>query len=117
MIAQELANEWREKAHELRKVGAEAQASTFEYCADELEHTWWTWCTEPLTVSEAAVESGYTEDHLRQLVRDKKLPDSRPPGSQGQIALRRCDLPRKARWERSGTPVEEMTEALLASRR
>lgn len=116
MNPSDLPSEWRSEAEHLRKYGVTEAAQTLEYCATELEEAWRIWLTEPLTVAEAATETGYSEDHLRQLVRDGKLPDGRPLGSQGQILLRRCDLPRKARWERTGTPAEELAEAVLASR-
>lgn len=51
---------------------------------------------EPLlSVREAAQLSGYSADHIGRLVRDGRIPDRRPPGSKGRIAIRRADLPRK----------------------
>lgn len=51
---------------------------------------------EELTVSEAAEWSGYHEDTIREAVREGRIPDSRPPGSQGRIRVKRKHLRRKA---------------------
>lgn len=91
----ELAAEWRAEAVVLRRRAATVQAELLEGVAQDLEHRLGEWTTQPLTVNEAAAESGYSEDHLRDLVRSGRLPDNRPPGSEGRIQIRRCDLPRK----------------------
>ena len=40
-----------------------------------------------LTIPEASLESGYSEDHLRRLIRDEVSPDQPPPGSDGEIRM------------------------------
>ena len=60
MTPADLLIAWKEKATELRRFGAEDQATTLEYCVDDLEETWRIWQTEPLTLDEAAEESGYS---------------------------------------------------------
>jgi len=105
-----LAQLWREEASVLRRRGASVQADVLEQVANELETRVEAWATQDLSVAEAAIESGYSEDHLRELVRKGRLPDTRPVGSEGRILIRRCDLPRKpcAQGEISGV-VEQMT--------
>ena len=86
--------------------------------ASELEAAWHEWELEELSVAQAAAESGYSVDHLRQLVRDGKLPDNRPPGSQGEIRIPRRDLPRKPPGQRQTvSAVEDMAATLLKARR
>lgn len=112
-----LADRWREDARMLRLYGHERTAATCERHAEELEDAFRSWQLEELTVAEAAEESGYSKDRLRELVREDEIPDHRPPGSQGEIRIRRCDLPRKpgiARQELSA--VDEMAAHLSASR-
>jgi hypothetical protein len=89
-----LPAEWRQKADRLRRYSASA-ANAWDDAATELEAALAKWESELLSIRQAAVESGYSEDHLRTLVRDGALPDSRPNGSRGEMRIRRCDLPRK----------------------
>ena len=90
----DLPREWRDRADRLRRYSASA-ANAWDDAATELEAALAKWESELLSIRQAAVESGYSEDHLRALVRDGAIPDSRPNGSRGEIRIRRCDLPRK----------------------
>ncbi len=90
----ELPNLWTQKADQLRRYSASAATAWVE-AATELETVLTQWESEPLSIRQAVAESGYTEDHLRALVRAGDIPDSRRPGSRGEIRIRRCDLPRK----------------------
>jgi excisionase family DNA binding protein len=92
-----LAAEWREEAAVLRRRHAGIQAEVLEGVAGDLEDRLREWVSQELSIAEAAHESGYSEDHLRELVRNGRLPDHRPSGSEGRIHIRRCDLPRKPR--------------------
>ncbi len=112
----DLATAWREEATLLRRRGAGAQADALESAAEDLEERVEEWQMEPLTVAEAAAESGYSEDYLRELVRDGRIPDSRPAGSEGRIRIRRADLPRKLPDNGDGR-VRELAEAVRTSRR
>jgi len=92
MYPADLPAEWREKAEELRRFGAEEQALSIEWCADDLAHTCRVWQEEPLTLSEAAHESGYSPRHLSRLVNDGTIPNLGTPGAP---RLTRSDLPKK----------------------
>lgn len=112
-----LAEKWRSDADLLRRYGDERGATVCELHAGGLEVAWREWELEELSVAQAAAESGYSEDHLRQLVRDGKLPDNRPPGSQGEIRIPRRDLPRKPPGQRrTVSAVEDMAATLLGAR-
>ena len=105
-----LVARWRSEADTLQLVGAGEAAATTERRAAELEEAIREQQLEELSVRDAAQESGYSEEHLRQMVRDGKLPDSRPPNKRGPITLRRCDLPRKA--PSPGSVIHELAEIL-----
>lgn len=91
----DLAVHWGDEAKVLRRRGAPGLADALLSCSDELEAALDAWLHEELDIRTAAAESGYTEDHLRDLVRSGRLPDPRPPGSEGRIHIRRDDLPRR----------------------
>lgn len=91
-----LATEWRNRAEKRGEEGALLDAeAVYSKVALELETALRQWRNEALTVAEAAAESGYSEETLRELVRDGPIPDSRPPASQGRITIKRKHLPRK----------------------
>ena len=92
MLPADLASEWRQKAKELHRFGADEQAVTLEYCADDLEQCWRIWQTEPLTLEEAAEESGYSYSSLQKRVALGEIPNIGKPGAP---RVQRQDLPRK----------------------
>lgn len=67
---------------------------------------WRAWWTEPLTADRAARWSGMARDTIYEMVRSGRLPDPRPPGSQGRVLVRRCDLPRRPALD-PGRPTME----------
>jgi|GEM_PF-1631678 len=65
---------------------------------------------ECLTVDEAAIETGYSPQHLRSLLSDGAIPNS---GEKGRPRIRRSDLPvrkvrtaaaKRRRLQKAGTP-------------
>jgi len=92
--ANDLVSRWREQAAAYERDG-QPGAKLLRRVADELENMWSDWYIEPLTIAQAARESGYTEDYLRDLVRDGTLHAVRF-ADRGPIRIRRCDCPRKA---------------------
>ena len=94
MFPADLPAEWRAKAEEFRRFGADDQALTLEACADDLGEAYRAWQDEPLTLEEAAEESGYGYSSLQQRVSSGEIPNA---GEKGQPRIRRADLPRKAR--------------------
>lgn len=101
----ELATRWRDEARTLRSYGADRLADAAERHAEQLEAAVRDHQHEELTVAEAARESGYSVKSLRRMVREDRIPDRRPDGSQAAIRIRRCDLPKKPAAERD--PVGE----------
>jgi hypothetical protein len=85
----------RAKAGDLRAYGAADSAVTCERNAQDLEDAWRAWWLTELPVSEAAEESGYTEDGLREMVREGKLPARKGAGAKGHVLIPRCHLPRR----------------------
>lgn len=84
---------WRALAVQQRSLGAEAQARTLEFCADQLTATVLHMADELLSLHSAAQESGYSVDHLGRLLREGKIPNS---GRKAKPLIRRRDLPAKA---------------------
>lgn len=91
----ELAAEWREEAEVLERHGCERAADQLRQRARDVERRVRDYWNEGLTVEEAAEESGYRRSTLREMVRDGRIPDLRPDGSQATIRVRRADLPKK----------------------
>ncbi len=112
MISADLASEWRQKAKEFHRFGADEQAVTLECCADDLEEAWRVWQTEPLTLEEAAEESGYSYSSLQKRVALGEIPNIGKPGAP---RVQRQHLPRKTPTRRfeleSGEP--DLAEMIL----
>ena len=86
---------WHAEAELFRRRGQDATAILIESLAEEIERDLGEWEDEPLTIKDAAAESGYSAEHLRRLVREGKLDGERAPGGKSHIRLRRVDLPTK----------------------
>lgn len=107
-----LPTRWQTKAKELRQLGAEPTAKVLERCAADLEEAYRDWNLQPLTLQEAAKESGYSTDHLGRLVRDGTIPNA---GEKHSPRIRRGDLPRKpghrsANGSKPPAPIRSRTE-------
>lgn len=100
------ADEWREEAEVLRRRGAPKQAQLLESAADELDERLRQWQAEKLTAPQAAEESGYTAEHLAQLVRDGTIPNAGKPGAP---RIRRRHLPRKPGRRPNGGRASDQT--------
>jgi len=87
-----LAEQWRSQAEMLRRYGDERGATVCELHAGQLEAAWNDWQSEELRIAEAALESGYSEEHLRRRVRDGSIPNAGKPNAP---RIRRGDVPRK----------------------
>ena len=101
----------REKAAELRTFGASESAQTCERNAQDLDNACRAWWLAELPVSDAAQESGYSEDGLRQMVREGKLPARKGVGAKGHVLISRCNLPRRPTTP--AAPVNSFEERLL----
>lgn len=124
-----LAEEWRVTAAGLRRRELCMLAAQAEEFADDLERRLRDWLMRLLFVDAASKECGYSEKHLRELVRTGVIEDLRPPGSKGRMRIRRIDLPVKpghtpVRFPISvepqpatDDPVEDLASRLLDSRR
>lgn len=88
----QLAEKWASKAEEFREWGADGPADALDSVAEELRSQVREWLHEPLSLDEAAAESGYSRDHLGRLVREGEIPNV---GKDGRPRVRREDLPRK----------------------
>ena len=101
-----LPDQWRALAAQQRRFGAEPQARILEHCADELWRTLQHDQDEPLSLREAAEESGYSADHLARLIREGKVHNA---GRKARPRIRRRELPvRPGRQleQRAGLPED-----------
>jgi hypothetical protein len=87
----------RAEAANLRGYGATDQAQAVERVAQDLEEKFRSWWLAELTVSEAAGESGYSEERLREMAREGTLPHKKGEGSRGHLTIARCNLPQRPR--------------------
>ena len=99
-----LAEEWRTRSGELRRMGLSQPADQMDAMAAELEDRITEWLDERLTLEQAAKESGYTYNHLQASVSDGKLPNA---GERGEPRIRRRDLPVKG-GHRGAPSIAEM---------
>jgi hypothetical protein len=87
-----LAARWREDAELLEAYGDERGAAACRLHAGQLEAAVREAADAPLTLAEAAQESGYSAERLRHMLSAGDLPQA---GRKGAPRVRRADLPRK----------------------
>ena len=116
-FVQAFVAELRERATLLEEHGATEAGATCRQVAAQLIEAFDRWWSRELTVAEASEESGYSADRLRELVREGRLPDQRPPDNRGEIRLRRSDLPRRPRPAASSAAVAALAAQVLPGRR
>lgn len=92
MRPRELAAQWRSKASVFRAHEQASVAIAYELCARGLDEALTSIEVAPLSLSEAAELSGYSQDHLGRLIRDDKIPNA---GRKGAPRIARRDLPMK----------------------
>jgi hypothetical protein len=67
-----------------------------------------------VTLSEAAMLSGYSPAHLGRLAKEGKVRCRRPKGSRGRLTFRIADLPRKpVATHTTGAGVHELASRLF----
>ena len=83
---------WHDQVDILRSHFASVQADVLTKCALELEAALVAGRDEILSAAQAAKESGYSEEHIRRVLRTNPGLNA---GRTGKPAIRRRDLPRK----------------------
>jgi hypothetical protein len=108
-----LTQEWRRNADLLERYG-QPGAPLLRQCAAELESAEREAADEELKLTAAAIESGYSERRLRELIEEGRIPNR---GRKGAPLLRRGDLPRKAK-KRAASSYDAAADArsLLSKR-
>lgn len=89
---EELVGAWLAEADVLERYGDQRVAEVLRLHAAEVREAVRASESELLTLTEAAAESGYSEDWLRHLVANGKVPNA---GRKGAPRIRRVDLPLK----------------------
>lgn len=99
-VLEERLSDWRREADRLEaRYGATEAAATVRSLADQLENDVHEWGNAFVSIADAARLSGYSEDHLRRLVREGKVPAIRGHGPKSRIQIRQQDLPRRPRGQ------------------
>lgn len=91
-LIMEIAESLNAKADELWEFGAEEGARALRAAATLVTQRGSDWLNEPLTLEQAANESGYSADHLGRLVRDGTIPNAGQPYAPRII---RSDVPNR----------------------
>ena len=99
MDVESLADQWEADARLLREYCQESAAKVAELHAYQLREALRAAGDEPLTLAEAAAESGYSKRRLRELVAEGSVSNA---GRRGAPRIRRSDLPRKAKEASNG---------------
>jgi hypothetical protein len=85
---------FRERGALLGAYGASEASQAVQQAASELEAAFRAWWLSDLTVAEAASEAGYSDERMRELIREGR-PEGDRAGKTNRLRIRRCDLPRK----------------------
>ena len=102
-----LPDTWRARAQQMQDWGSgEDLARAWELAAIELEQSLRQQQDETLNLKDAARESGYSADHLGELVREGMIPNV---GRRNAPRIRRADLPIKRRPQRRISGTTEVT--------
>ncbi len=102
-----LPDTWRARAQQLQDWGSgEGLARAWELAAIELEQSLRQQQDDTLNLRDAARESGYSADHLGELVRQGKIPNV---GRRNAPRIRRADLPIKRQPQRRISETTEIT--------
>jgi hypothetical protein len=115
-FVEDFVSKLRARGSELAAYGALGPAKTCSQIATELEADFRAWWLTALTIGEAAEESGYSEERLREMTRDGSLPHRKGEGSRGHITLARCDLPQRPK-PRLAPSIQAIEERLVSPRR
>ncbi len=107
----ELAARWDADAETLERHEDARGATLCRRFAAELREAVRADQDRPLTVAEAALESGFSEDHLRREVASGRIPNA---GRKGAPRIRRADLPlkRNGRGKTGASPEAAAAEIL-----
>ena len=87
---QDLVTRWRSEADTVERCGHESTGKLIRRMTGELEEALRDDQDETLTLAEAALESGYSVEHLRKLLANDVIPNA---GAKGRPRICRRDLP------------------------
>jgi hypothetical protein len=94
--------------------GAVGPSKTCEAIAVDLESDFRSWWLAALSIADAAKESGYSEERLREMARDDELLHKKGAGARGHVTIARRDLPRRPGLKPTG--IASLEERLLRPR-
>jgi len=106
----DLVEKWERDASVMEDYADARGAAVCRLHVAELREAVRAWHEEVLTLAQAALESGYTEDHLRHLVSDGEIANA---GRKGSPRIRRRELPIKKKRQRAAGPSPEKAAAVI----
>jgi len=89
-----LLERWEQDLSVLKAYGDERAATWLTQAATDVREAVLEWNEEVLGIPDAARESGYSADRLRELVREGEIPNA---GRPHKPQVKRADLPKKAK--------------------
>jgi len=90
---EQLEARWMDQASDYERDGVMVRGDRLlRRVVEEMQESRRVWRLQPLTIKQAAQESGLSESRLRQLVAERKIPNV---GRKGAPRILRMDLPRK----------------------
>lgn len=103
---QDLVTRWRNEAATVERCGCESIGKLIRRLTIELEEALRDDQDETLTLAEAALESGYSVEHLRKLLAKDRIPNA---GEKGRPRICRRDLPARpvAGKRQLGSPEDD----------
>jgi hypothetical protein len=103
---EDFVTKWADEAHAMRNRGALVNgAALLEEVLRDFDAATSDHQAQPLTLGNAARESGYSVDYLGRLVREGRIPNAGRPNAP---KVRRSDLPRKATSLRRRDPCTHL---------
>ena len=105
----DLVARWRSEAETVERCGQEPTGKLIRRLSAEVEEALRDDQNETLTLAEAALESGYSVEHLRKMVAAETVPNA---GERGRPRIRRIDIPLKRATQPGslGTPEDDARE-------
>ena len=105
----ELIERWTLDAERARTLGCDNAATVLEVCTRELAAALDAYMLEPISLYQAADETGYSYSAIQKGVASGDIPNV---GKKGSPKVRRCDLPKKAQPQ----PVSGLADVILLRR-
>ena len=110
-----LATSWKNKAAELRALGADSQAAALEFCSNSLLEQWASWQDQPLDLGTAASITGRSYSTIQKKVASGAVLNSGRPGKP-KILRRNLDQLTRGESTSPSAPGPDLSTEILKNR-